>query len=203
MLVLAVFVSGRGSNFLSIQRAIAEHRLDARIAVVISNRRDATALESAAALGIPARSFAGVAEAQQVAWMRDTLAEAGVNFIALAGYMKLLPGEIVAAYRHRITNIHPALLPSFGGTGMYGHHVHEAVLSSGAKVSGATVHLVDEEYDRGQIVAQRCVPVLPHDSVESLAARVLEIEHQIYPETLHLFAEDRVEVRGNRTIILS
>lgn len=201
MLHLAVFVSGRGSNFRSIQRAIAESRLDARIAVAISNRDDAPALEFASGMGIAARSFAGIPAAQHGAWLHDTLAAFDVNFIALAGYMKLVPPEIVVAYRQRIVNIHPALLPAFGGKGMYGHHVHEAVIASGAKVSGATVHLVDEEYDRGPIVAQRCTPVREDDTAESLAARVLEIEHELYPEALRLFAEERVAVRGNRTFI--
>lgn len=202
MLHLAVFVSGRGSNLRSIQRAIVEQRLDARIAVVISNRRDAPALDYASELGISARSFAGITAEQEIRWFREILESSGVNFIVLAGYMKLIPREVVADFRHRIVNIHPALLPAFGGKGMYGQHVHEAVLASGVKVSGATVHLVDEEYDRGPIVAQRCVPVRTGDTVETLAARVLEIEHQLYPEALRLFAEARVEVHGQRTIIL-
>ena len=103
--------------------------------------------------------------------------------------------------RDRISNIHPALLPSFGGHGMFGHHVHEAVIASGAKVSGATVHLVDEEYDRGPIVAQRCVPVLPNDTPDTLAERVLVIEHELYPMTLKAFSEGRVRIDGRRAWI--
>ena len=99
----------------------------------------------------------------------------------LAGYLKLVPPAVIARYRDRIVNMHPALLPAFGGRGMYGHHVHEAVLASGARESGATVHLVDEEYDRGAILAQGRVPVLPGDTPDRLAARVLEVEHRLLP----------------------
>jgi phosphoribosylglycinamide formyltransferase-1 len=116
--------------------------------------------------------------------------------------MKLLSPVVVAAYRHRILNIHPALLPCFGGQGMYGIRVHQAVIESGAKFSGVTVHLVDEKYDHGPIVAQKAVPVLDHDTPEILAKRVLVQEHQIYKEVIQLFAEDRVRVEGRRTRIL-
>jgi phosphoribosylglycinamide formyltransferase-1 len=119
-----------------------------------------------------------------------------VEFIALAGYLKKIPSAVVREYRHRILNIHPALLPSFGGQGMYGHHVHEAVLASGVKISGATVHLVDEEYDRGPIVLQKTVVVDEHDTPDSLAAKVLKVEHEIFPLALKAFAEDRVTTHG-------
>lgn len=201
MLHLAVFASGRGSNLRSIQRAIDEQRLDARIAMVLSNRRDALALEFAAEAGFPAVTFAGIAAEEQPGFILDALATNEADFIALAGYMKLVPSRVIAAFRNRILNIHPALLPAFGGKGMYGHHVHEAVIASGSKVSGATVHIVDEEYDRGPIVLQRCVPVRDDDTPDTLAARVLETEHAIYPEALQLFAAGRVEVRDHRTYI--
>jgi len=122
------------------------------------------------------------------------LQKAAVDVIVLAGYMKHLPASVVAAYRHRILNIHPALLPAFGGTGMYGLRVHQAVLASHESLTGATVHIVDEEYDHGPIVLQRTVPVLASDSPESLAARVLEMEHSVLPEAIRLFAEGRVSV---------
>jgi len=115
--------------------------------------------------------------------------------------MKKIPPEIIDVYRDRMVNIHPALLPSFGGKGMYGRHVHEAVLRSGCKVSGVTVHMVDEKYDHGAIVAQRSVPVEEGDSAETLAERVLRVEHSLYPEVLQWFAEDRVLVDGRRTIL--
>ena len=105
----------------------------------------------------------------------------GCDLVVLAGYLKLVPAEVIDRYRGRILNVHPALLPAFGGKGMYGHRVHEAVLASGARESGATVHLVDEVYDRGAILAQARVPVLPGDDPETLAARVLEVEHRLLP----------------------
>lgn len=203
MLHLAVFASGRGSNLHAIHQAIREGKLDAQVVVVISNRAASGALDFAMEHGIHALSLSTIPAETQDAWLQEQLAGIGADFIALAGYMKLLPAGVVSAFRNRITNIHPALLPSFGGTGMFGRHVHEAVLASGAKVSGATVHLVDEEYDRGPIVMQRCVSVADDDSAESLAARVLEIEHRIYPEALQLFADGRVIVRGDRTSIRS
>ena len=115
--------------------------------------------------------------------------------------MKKIPNSIVRDFKNRIINIHPALLPAFGGEGMYGARVHEAVIASGARVSGATVHLVDEEYDRGSVVLQREVPVLPGDSSDTLAKRVLAVEHEIYPEALRLFAEDRVRIENGRVSI--
>jgi phosphoribosylglycinamide formyltransferase 1 len=116
-----------------------------------------------------------------------------VNFIVLAGYMKRIHPRVIGAYRRRIINIHPALLPRHGGPGMYGHHVHEAVIAAGDRLSGATVHFVDEEYDHGSIVLQKTVSVAPSDTPETLAAKVLEIEHEIYPEAIRRLAtEDAV-----------
>ena len=203
-LQLGVLASGRGSNFKAILEAIEEGRLDADARLLLVNKRDAGALSIAREHDVPTV----VVSKQEfdtrerfLETMLSTLNEHGVEFIALAGYMKKVPQEIISAYRHRIVNIHPALLPLFGGKGMYGHHVHEAVVERGCKVTGVTVHIVDEVYDHGPIVAQRCIPVEEEESPESLAARVLKIEHQLYAETLQLFAEDRVEVRGMRTII--
>lgn len=201
MLHLAVFASGRGSNLRSIQQAILEGRLDAGIRAVVSNRAESGALDFARTQGIATLSLAGIPPDEQEARLLSFLTEHACDFIALAGYMKLVPRGVVASYGGRITNIHPALLPAFGGKGMYGHHVHEAVLAAGARVSGVTVHLVDEEYDRGPIVMQRCVPVNDDDSAGTLAARVLETEHRLYPEALQLFAEGRVRVEGRRTYI--
>lgn len=202
---ITVLASGRGSNFTAILESIRHGTLPARICCLISNRSDAGALERARAVGIPAVHCSRMQYATDEAFAQALLSTLQANhaeFIALAGYLKRVPTPVVAAFRERIVNIHPALLPSFGGHGMYGHHVHEAVLASGAKVSGATVHLVDEEYDRGPIVAQRCVPVLPDDTPDSLAARVLTVEHSLYPETLAAFARGRVRVDGRRAWII-
>lgn len=202
---LAVLASGRGSNLEAILRAIERRELDAEVVVVISNNSTAGALDIARSHGIPAvhlsaRQFATQEEFDQA--FLNLLERHGVNFVALAGYLKMLSPTIVRAFRHRILNIHPALLPSFGGKGMYGHYVHEAVLAYGCKVSGATVHLVDEQYDTGPPVIQECVPVHEDDTPETLAARVLEVEHRIYAQALQLFAEDRVVIEGRRARIL-
>ena len=196
---LAVFASGRGSNFEAILRAIHGGQLPATVRLAVSNKSTAGALEIARAHQIPAFHRAPSQYPSAEAYVEDLtglLREHRVEFIALAGYLKQVPAEVVRQFRNRIANIHPALLPAFGGKGMYGIHVHEAVLAAGVKLSGATVHLVDEEYDRGPIVLQRVVDVLPGDTPESLAARVLEVEHVMYPEALAAFAEGRVRMEG-------
>ncbi|MDM7925342.1 MAG: phosphoribosylglycinamide formyltransferase [bacterium] len=195
---LGVFASGRGSNFSAILNAIDAGRLNASVAVLVSNDPAAGALETARSRGIRAETVSSAGFESRgafVARLTEVLRESGAGFIALAGYMKRVPPEVVALYPGRIVNIHPALLPAFGGKGMYGRHVHEAVIRQGCKVTGVTVHLVDEQYDRGPILAQRCVPVLPGDTPETLAGRVLETEHALYPEVLQAFAEGRVRFR--------
>ena len=124
-------------------------------------------------------------------WLDPARRDHRVDLLVLAGYLKLVPAAVIARYRHRIVNVHPALLPAFGGPGMYGRRVHEAVLASGARESGATVHLVDEVYDRGAILAQRRVPVLPGDTPDRLAARVLEVEHRLLPAVVLAAAAGR------------
>lgn len=201
---IAVFASGRGSNFQAILDAIHEERLPASVCVVVSNKSAAGALQTARSSNIPAfhlsqKQFPSEDEFSTA--LLSLLKDHGAELVALAGYMKKLPLPVVERYRNRITNVHPALLPSFGGPGMYGRHVHEAVIASGAKVSGATVHLVDEEYDRGPIILQKSVDVAMDDDAESLAAKVLVVEHEIYPLALKAFAEDRVVFKGNKVWI--
>jgi phosphoribosylglycinamide formyltransferase-1 len=194
---IGVFASGRGSNFQAILDAIEQDILPARVTLVLSNKGDAGALEIARTHSLPAvhlslKQFPD--EALFASAMLEALTKHNVQIIALAGYLKKIPSIVVRQYENRILNIHPALLPSFGGAGMYGHHVHEAVIASGAKLSGATVHLVNEEYDRGPIVLQKAVPVEEYDTPETLAAKVLKIEHEIYPLALKAFAEQRVTI---------
>ena len=174
---VAVAVSGRGSNLEALLRALGTDA-PARVVLVVSNRADAAALDRAREHGVPAEVLANPADATE--WL-ELLAQHRVDLLVLAGYLKLVPASVIARYRDRILNVHPALLPAFGGRGMYGHHVHEAVLASGARESGATVHLVDEVYDRGRILAQARVPVLRGDTPETLAARVLSVEHRLLP----------------------
>ena len=201
---LAVFASGGGSNFQAILDAVADGSLRADVVLCLSNRPDAGALDRAEARQIPTAvldpsSFQE--ESGYVAALMDRLSEHAVNFIALAGYMRKIPVEIVHAFRGRMLNIHPSLLPAFGGPGMFGKHVHAAVLEHGARWSGATVHLVDEDFDTGPIVLQEPVPVLQTDTPQTLATRVLEVEHTIYPEALCLFAEGHVTLDGRRVRI--
>jgi phosphoribosylglycinamide formyltransferase-1 len=201
---IAVFASGRGSNFHAILNAVNEGQLPARVTLLVSNNSNAGALELARSQNIPAIHLSQKqcsSEQQYVERLLELLARYDVDLIALAGYMKLVPAEVIRRFRNRILNIHPALLPLFGGTGMYGIHVHEAVLAAGVKVSGATVHLVDEEYDHGAIVLQKTVDVSPNDTAETLAAKVLKIEHEIYPQALAAFAAGRVHIEGRRAWI--
>jgi formyltetrahydrofolate-dependent phosphoribosylglycinamide formyltransferase len=198
-LPVAVFASGSGSNL----QAILDYHatLDAppwRVELVISDQEDAGALRRARRSGIRSRflPFAARSSGDLASVTLDILRSAEIGFIALAGYLRLVPADIVEAFRERMVNIHPALLPAFGGKGMYGMRVHEAVLASGARVTGPTVHFVDEEYDRGPIIAQWPVPVRAGDDPHVLAARVLRVEHLLYPRVVdHL---GRALARGCR-----
>ncbi|HRK73343.1 MAG TPA: phosphoribosylglycinamide formyltransferase [Rhodothermales bacterium] len=201
---LAVFASGGGSNFQAIGQAVTEGKLDARLSVVVSNLETAGVHERAALLGVPSHTLNPAIYSNQTdyhAHLLTVLAEYEVDFIALAGYLKKIPQNLIEAFQNRILNIHPSLLPAFGGKGMYGHHVHEAVLAHGVRWTGATVHLVDAQYDTGPIVLQEPVPVRQDDSLESLAARVLYKEHRLYPEALQLFATGKVKIIGRKVEI--
>jgi len=203
---IAVFASGRGSNFQAILNAIDTGLLPAQIVVLISNKPDAGAMEIARAHNISTKHLSQKMFSSEEALadvILEVLEENHAEFIALAGYLKKIPAQVIRQYRNRIVNIHPALLPSFGGEGMYGRRVHEAVIASGEKVSGATVHLVDEEFDRGAIVLQKTVTITRDDTPDSLAAKVLKIEHEIFPLVLTAFAEGRVRVKGRKAWITS
>jgi phosphoribosylglycinamide formyltransferase 1 len=203
---IAIFASGRGTNFQAILNAIDAGLLSARVTVVISNRSDAAALDIARTYKILTSHLS-----QKMFPSEDAFAEAMLNvlslqrveLIVLAGYLKKIPLQVIQKYRNRIVNIHPALLPFFGGAGMYGHLVHEAVIASGMKISGATVHLVDEEYDHGSIVMQKTVEIIQEDTPESLAAKVLKIEHEIFPKALKAFAEGKIKIEGKKAWIMS
>ena len=172
---VAVLVSGGGTNLQALLDTLHDSPI-ARIARVISSRSDAGALERARRAGVPTTVLRDAGDPAEV-----LSALAGAQLVVLAGYLKLVHASVVARFRGRIINIHPALLPHFGGAGMYGRRVHEAVLASGAKESGATVHFVDEEFDRGAIIAQERVPIEAGDTPDTLAARVLEAEHRLLP----------------------
>lgn len=197
---LGIICSGRGSNLASIIEAIERGEIPAEIAVVIADKRDAYALERARTKGIPAvavvyRDFAERADFERA--MLDELHAHDVTLVVLAGFMRILSPVFVHAYTGRILNIHPALLPSFPGA-----HAHRDALAYGVKVSGCTVHFVDEGMDSGPIILQASVPVMEDDTEETLAARVLEQEHRIFPEAIKLYVEDRLRTDGRRVHIL-
>ena len=194
---LGFLASHGGSNVQAILDACRAGRLDAEPRVIISNNSDAMVLDRAMAARVPAfhlSSHVHPDPARLDEVILATLEKHEVNLVILAGYMKKLGPGTLARYRGRVLNVHPALLPKYGGRGMYGARVHEAVLAAGDSESGATVHLVDEEYDRGPILAQRKIAVLMGDTPERLAARVLEVEHQLYVDTLQRIAEDEIKL---------
>jgi formyltetrahydrofolate-dependent phosphoribosylglycinamide formyltransferase len=174
---VAVAASGRGSNLEALLRTLGTGA-PARVVLVLSDRAAAGALTLARTHGIATHVLADPTNPDE--WLHP-LERAGADLVVLAGYLKLVPRGVVERYRGRIVNIHPALLPAFGGRGMYGRRVHEAVLASGVRESGASVHLVDEVYDRGEVLARARVPVLSGDDPDRLAARVLEAEHRLLP----------------------
>jgi phosphoribosylglycinamide formyltransferase-1 len=189
---LAFFASGRGSNMQAVLDACATGRVWATPCVVIGNNSEAEALARARRQNIPAYHRSGKTHPDPVALDAEhlrLLREHQADWVVLAGYMKKLGPQVLAAYAGRVINIHPALLPKFGGQGMYGRHVHAAVLAAGETETGVTVHLVDGEYDHGATLAQRRVPVLVGDTVDTLAARVLEVEHALLVETIGLLAK--------------
>lgn len=199
---IAVFVSGRGSNLNAILNFSGLKNL-VEVVAVVSDKIDCKAFEIANQFSIKTFTIGESEGKISVTNITNVLKNLDVNFIVLAGYLKLIPNELIVNFKNRIINIHPALLPSFGGKGMYGMNVHRAVFNSSAKVSGATVHFVDTTYDTGKIIAQKCVDVSDIISPEEIAERVLKIEHQILPEVVKAFAENRVVVDTNRIKILN
>ena len=191
---LGFLASHGGSNMQAIVDACKEGRLDAVPCVVISNNSESMALQRARNEGIPGYHISGKAYpgAEEDREIQRVLRRHGVDTVVLAGYMKRIGPETLAAYRGRILNIHPALLPKFGGQGMYGKRVHEAVLKAGETVTGVTVHAIDERYDTGPILNQCQVPVREGDTAESLAERVLRYEHVLYVETLRKIGEGTI-----------
>ena len=196
-LCLGFLASHNGTNVQAIVDACKSGLLDAEPRVVISNNSKAGVLERARREGVPHRHLSGKTHSDPADLdhaVAATLEEHGVNLVVMAGYMKLLGPETVARYKDRILNSHPALLPRFGGKGMFGPQVHEAVLAAGETETGVTVHLADEEYDRGPIVSQRTVPVLPDDTPQTLSVRVLAAEHALFVETLRGISTGEIDL---------
>ncbi|HHW08726.1 MAG TPA: phosphoribosylglycinamide formyltransferase [Firmicutes bacterium] len=196
---LGFMASHNGSTAMAIVKAIRDGELPAGIACFISNNKEAPALGAAAALGIPCYHLSSRThpDADDLdAAIRDTLLQHGATHVVLSGYMKKLGPKTLAAFHNRILNVHPSLLPKYGGKGMYGRRVHEAVLEAGESVTGVTVHLADDEYDHGNIVAQCQVPVLAGDTPETLAARVQAEERKLFVSVLRDIATGRLSLDG-------
>ena len=196
---LAVLISGGGTTLTNLVAKMRSGALSAEIPLVIASRSDCGGIQRAAEAGlrcevVPRKSFANVGEFSEVVF--SLCREAQVDLVIFGGFLSLL--EIPPDFSGRIMNIHPALIPAFCGKGMYGHHVHEAVLARGAKVSGCTVHFVDNEYDHGPIILQRVIPVADNDTPDALAARVFAAECEAFPAAIRLFATGRLEIEDGR-----
>jgi phosphoribosylglycinamide formyltransferase 1 len=196
-------VSGGGTNLQSVIDACSDGRIKAKVVGVISSRPGVYSLKRAEDAGIPSTvikpsDYGNIIEHDHA--VIKAIESCGGEAVVLAGYLAILGPEIVK--RYKIVNIHPALIPSFCGKGYYGHHVHEAVIAYGTKVSGATVHFVDEGTDTGPIIMQKCVPVMDDDTPDILAARVLEVEHEILVASLSLFCDGKLEIEGRRVKVI-
>ena len=202
---IAVFVSGGGSNFKAIHHQIIQGNILGKIVMVFSNNPNCGAIKFAEENSIPifiinAARYPNPHTPDE--FLLETCLKAEIDLICLAGFMKMLPQNIVKQYEYRILNIHPGLLPEFGGKGFYGTRVHEAVINTGKRESGATVHFVDEIYDHGPIILQKKVEVMETDTPESLAARVLKLEHELFPEVVKAFCENKIIMENNKPKIL-
>ncbi len=200
---IGVLVSGhsRGTNFQAILNAIQEGHLHAQVALLVATNANHGAVEKAHAAGVKTLVLPPESEPNAESWdhrVADALYEEGVSVLALAGYLRLVSSVLLEAFPNRILNVHPALLPSFGGKGMFGMRVHQAVLEYGCRVSGCTVHLVNERYDTGPIIAQACVAVEENDTPETLSARVQLQEHRLFPRCLEMVIQDQIRVEGRR-----
>jgi phosphoribosylglycinamide formyltransferase 1 len=195
---LGILISGRGSNFEAIANSIARRQLDAEIAIVISNRANAAGLEIARARGIPMRVIpsAGIEREAYDRLLIEELRTHEVDLVCLAGFMRLLSGQFIQAFPQKVLNIHPSLLPAFAGL-----DPQRQALEYGAKITGCTVHFVDQFLDSGPIVIQAAVPVLDADTVESLSARILSQEHLIYSKAIRFIVDGRVTIEGRRVLI--
>lgn len=196
---IVALISGGGTTLQNLIDQTSDGRLAAQIVGVVSSRADAAGVQRCRQAGVPVAVVERKENAFYAEQVWGAVRQWSPQLVCLAGWLHLLP--IPADYRHRVLNIHPSLLPAFGGIGMYGLRVHEAVLKYGARVSGCTVHFADDTYDTGPVLVQKCVPVNDGDTVDSLAARVFAAECEAYPEAIRLIAERRVKVEGRRVVI--
>ncbi len=202
MLKVGVFVSGRGSNLRAILNSSKLHKL-IKVQAVIINKATCPAFKIAEEYSIS--NYVVGKEENSISYnnLSEFLKSLEIDLIVLAGFLKMIPNDMIVDFRNRIINIHPALLPSFGGKGMYGMNVHKAVYNSSAQVSGVTVHFVDETYDTGKIIAQRCIDISDVGSPEEISERVLAVEHEFLPYVIEKFALNKIIVGDDRVKVLS
>jgi formyltetrahydrofolate-dependent phosphoribosylglycinamide formyltransferase len=199
---LGVLISGGGTTLLNFLEHIQSGKLAAEIPLVIASRHHCGGIAKAKAAGLCCGVVARKSHSDTRSFSRaifDQLRSARVDLVVLSGFLSLI--EIPEDFRYRVLNIHPGLVPAFCGQGFYGHHVHEAALERGVKISGCTVHFADNEYDHGPIIRQKCVPVLDDDTPDTLAARIFEAECELYPECVRLFAEGKLTIQSRRVLI--
>ena len=201
MLKVAVFVSGRGSNLRAILNSSKLRNL-IKVQAVISNKTTCPAFKIAEEYSIS--NYVVGKEENSISYnnISEFLKSLEIDLVVLAGFLKMIPNDMIVDFRNRIINIHPALLPSFGGKGMYGMNVHQAVYNSSTQVSGATVHFVDETYDTGKIISQRCIDISDVGSPEEISERVLAVEHELLPHVLEKFALNKIIVSNARVRVL-
>ncbi len=201
---IAVFASGAGSNFIEINKNILNKNINGQIKILISNNPKCGAVEYAIENNISVKiinDFRYPKKEDKNKEYENILKKNKIDLILLAGFMKKIPCDIVKIYQNRIMNIHPSLLPDFGGPGFYGYKVHEAVIKSKNKLSGATIHFVNEDYDKGPIIFQKSIEVLDIDSSKSLSKKVLKIEHEIYSKIVMQYCKNRIKIINNKVII--
>ena len=201
---LCVLASGRGSNLKSIIFSQIKGKIKSQIVLVISNNSNSNSLNIARSYQIPAIHLSQkqfTSESEYADSFLNILEKHHIDMIVLAGYMKLIPLEIIRRYKNKIINIHPALIPAFCGQGFYGLKVHEAVIESGVKITGVTIHFVDEVYDHGPIIAQKSVKVSDSDTPETLQKKVLKVEHKLLPETIRFIESHNIKIEGKRVVV--
>lgn len=202
MFKIAVLISGSGSDLQSVMDGIESGNIKASIEMVISDRKDAYGIERAKSKGINTYVFDRSVYGKNVSSEVLKLIDGKVDLVVLAGFLSILQDDIIRKFKDRIINIHPSLIPAFCGKGMYGMKVHESAIEYGVKVSGCTVHFVDEGTDSGAIICQRVVPVYPEDTAKTLQQRILTEEHKVLPEVVKLISEGRVKVEGRKVFIV-
>lgn len=200
---IAVFASGRGSNFLAVLEKIKQGEIAGKVVCVISDHARPPVFDIAGENDIPThwvnrKQF--TAPEDYGRFLLNLLASYRTDLIILAGYLKLIPAPVVARYRNAIINIHPALLPNFGGKGFYGERVHRAVIESGVKITGVTIHFVDEHYDQGAMIIQEKVAVKPEDTPETLAKRVLTVEHRLLPQVVQAYCDGKLKTVDGKVV---